>query len=162
MSSKKMIALAGALLVLAAGLALAQENKADKANQVQVRTRIQTPSGNQAQTQAQARAGARMRTPFVDQNGDGINDFYRDYDNDGVPNCQDPDWARPQDGTGFRGGQGAGRANAGIGAGNRRGFSGNPGFSHRSFRNGPCAIGISRPVCDGTRPKGRIARPGRG
>jgi len=162
MSTKKMIALTGTLLVLAAGLALAQENKAGEANKAQVKTQAQTQSGNQAQTQAQTRARARMRTQFVDQNGDGINDVYRDHDNDGVPNCQDPEWTRPQDGTGFKGGQGNGQGNAGIRAGNRKGSQGNPGFSNRSFRNGQSMTGVSRPGCDGTGPKGQNSRRGRG
>ncbi len=162
MSIKKTIALTGTLLVLAAGLSMAQEKKAGEPYGAQVRARVQSPSGNPAQTQAQAQSRARMRMQFVDQNGDGINDFYRDHDNDGVPNCQDPEWTRPRDGSGFRSGQGYGRASAAIRAGNPRGFSGNPGFSNRSFRNGPCAIGVSRPGCDGTGPKGQSTRRGRG
>jgi len=38
---------------------------------------------------------------FIDEDGDGINDLARDADNDGIPNCIDPDWVRPQDGTGY-------------------------------------------------------------
>jgi hypothetical protein len=158
MSAKRMIALTGALLVLATGLALAQEKKANEANKIQVKTQAQTPSGNQAQT----RARARVRTQFVDQNGDGINDVYRDHDNDGVPNCQDPEWTRPRDGSGYQGGQGNGQGNAGIKAGNRKGSPGNPGFSNRSFRNAPSVAGTSRPGCDGTGPKGKNTRRGRG
>ena len=37
---------------------------------------------------------------FIDENGDGINDNFRDHDGDGIPNHDDPDWVRPQDGTG--------------------------------------------------------------
>ena len=37
---------------------------------------------------------------FIDENGDGINDNFRDHDGDGIPNHEDPDWVRPQDGTG--------------------------------------------------------------
>lgn len=87
MSTRKILALAGLLLILGAGLSLAQaQTKAQEANKVQ--SKIAT----QAQT----------RTKFMDQNGDGINDLYRDHDNDGIPNCQDPDWTRPQDGTGYK------------------------------------------------------------
>jgi len=46
---------------------------------------------------------------FIDENGDGINDNFRDHDGDGIPNYQDPDWVRPQDGTGS--GNGHGRMN---------------------------------------------------
>jgi hypothetical protein len=44
-----------------------------------------------------------QRFGFIDENGDGINDLARDSDNDGIPNCIDPDWVRPQDGTGYMG-----------------------------------------------------------
>jgi len=37
---------------------------------------------------------------FTDGNGDGINDRARDSDGDGIFNGQDPDYVRPQDGTG--------------------------------------------------------------
>lgn len=39
---------------------------------------------------------------FVDENGDGINDNFRDHDGDGIPNHLDADWTRPQDGSGNR------------------------------------------------------------
>jgi hypothetical protein len=162
MSTKKIIALTGAILVLAAGLALAQEKKGDEANKVQVKNQAQTQSANQLQTQAQARARTRVRTQFIDQNGDGINDLYRDADNDGIPNCQDPDWTRPLDGTGYKGGKGTGQANAAIQAGNGKGFLGNQGFFNQSFRNAQPGSGICCPGCDGTGPKGKINRKGRG
>jgi len=160
MSTKRMIALTGAFLVLAAGLALAQEKKAEEANKSQVKTQAQTQVSNQEKVQT--RAKTRVRTQFIDQNGDGINDLYRDHDNDGVPNCQDPDWTRPQDGTGYKGGKGTGQANAMIQAGNRKGFLGNPGFSNQSFRNAQPGTGTCCPGCDGTGPKGKIVRKGRG
>ena len=61
------------------------------------------------QTPAPIQHGPR----FVDENGDGFNDLAPDSDGDGIPNGQDPDYVRPQDGTGtqqgFRGrGQGRG------------------------------------------------------
>jgi len=43
---------------------------------------------------------------FIDENGDGINDNFRDHDGDGIPNFEDPDWVRPKDGTGYKTGQG--------------------------------------------------------
>jgi len=48
----------------------------------------------------------QARLLFVDENGDGICDQLRDHDGDGIPNAQDPDWERPQDGNGFQNGKG--------------------------------------------------------
>ncbi len=53
---------------------------------------------------------------FVDLNGDGINDNAPDADGDGIPNGQDPDYVRAQDGTGSRNGAKAGTSlNTGTG-----------------------------------------------
>lgn len=57
--------------------------------------------GDDAETQPLTRKGILQRYGFIDENGDGINDLARDSDNDGVPNCIDPDWVRPQNGTGY-------------------------------------------------------------
>ncbi len=162
MSTKRIIALAGAVLVLTAGLALAQNQQSEEANKVQVKTQTQAQTTNQEKAQTQVQARTRVRTQFIDQNGDGINDLSRDADNDGVPNCQDPDWVAPQDGTGYKGGQGAGSGNPALQAGNRKGFLGNGGFSNRSFRNAQSGAGTCCPGCDGTGPKGKTVRKGRG
>ncbi len=37
---------------------------------------------------------------FVDENGDGFNDLAPDADGDGIPNGLDPDYVKPEDGTG--------------------------------------------------------------
>lgn len=37
---------------------------------------------------------------FVDEDGDGFNDLAPDADGDGIPNGLDPDYVRPEDGTG--------------------------------------------------------------
>ncbi len=37
---------------------------------------------------------------FIDEDGDGFNDLAPDADGDGIPNGQDPDYVRPEDGTG--------------------------------------------------------------
>ena len=114
----------------------------------------------QEQGKAQQRAGIRVqtRTLFVDENGDGICDFARDHDNDGIPNCQDPDWERPQDGSGYMNKNGNnsnssqfrnGNGNLGGNSWGRQDFGQNKG----SFGNG---------VCDGTGPKGKSNRGGRG
>src|SRR4030042_6899479 len=120
MSAKKALALAGLFVILGAGLALAQNQaQAGEANKVQTKSAFQN----------------RVRTMFMDQNGDGINDFQRDHDNDGIPNCQDPDWTRPEDGTGYKNkfGQGGSQSHSG----NHMGFSGGHAWSKHSFRGAP-------------------------
>ena len=37
---------------------------------------------------------------FIDEDGDGFNDNAPDADGDGIPNGQDPDYVKPEDGTG--------------------------------------------------------------
>jgi len=37
---------------------------------------------------------------YTDADGDGVNDRMSDADGDGIPNGQDPDYVRPQDGSG--------------------------------------------------------------
>ncbi len=107
---------------------------------------------------AQQNGGKKAGKGFVDLNGDGINDYAIDSDGDGIPNCLDPDYVRPMDGTGRKlmrgqaskfgkGGNGPanGTGNQGIGPkdGTGYGASGTPG------------------VCDGTGPKGKGKRAGR-
>ncbi|MDW7761210.1 MAG: hypothetical protein SCM96_11315 [Acidobacteriota bacterium] len=132
MSAKHIAAIAGLLLILGAGWAQAGE-----------------------QTKAQSRH--QVRNMFIDQNGDGINDFIRDHDNDGIPNCQDPDWNRPEDGTGYQNRHMKGSANQ---FGNRKGFQGSRQWNNSSFRNGQNGLGGG--ICDGTGPKGNGLRKGRG
>jgi len=142
MSTKKTLALAGMLLILGAGLVTAQEQtQAAEANKVQNKIATQT----------------RVRTMFMDQNGDGINDFQRDHDNDGIANCQDPDWTRPQDGIGYK--NQFAKKGPESQFGNRKGFSGGQAWSNSSFRNGQKSLGSG--VCDGTGPKGQAARKGK-
>ncbi|OGD20802.1 MAG: hypothetical protein A2Y69_05020 [Candidatus Aminicenantes bacterium RBG_13_59_9] len=140
MSTKKALALAGLLLIMGAGLTLAQEQK-------------QAEVGANNRVQANFKERALTRLQFQDQNGDGINDFQRDHDNDGIPNCQDPDWTRPGDGTGSKNRFGQGGSQSQFG--NRKGFSGGQDWSNSSFRNGQ--RGRGRGVCDGTGPN-RIGR----
>ena len=148
MSTKKLLTLAGLFLVLGSGLIMAQEQKQDgAANAVQNKVRVQT--------KAQPQVQERFR--FMDQNADGINDFQRDHDNDGIPNCQDPDWKKPEDGTGYKN-QSArnGQQNQ---AASRKGFGGGQNWSTSSFRNGLNGLGTG--ICDGTGPKGSGQRRGR-
>lgn len=149
MSTKKALAMVGWLLVLGSGLVMAQQkSEQGAANMVQNKVRVQTKA--QPMTQTRAR--------FMDQNGDGINDFQRDHDMDGIPNCQDPDWTRPGDGTGNQN-RFAQNGPQSQGAG-RRGIQGGQKWSNSSFRNGFKGLGSG--VCDGTGPKGSGQRRGRG
>jgi hypothetical protein len=142
MSIKKALALAGLFLILGAGFALAQgQAQAAEANKVQTKVSSQN----------------RVRTMFMDQDGDGINDFQRDHDNDGIPNCQDSDWTKPQDGTGYK--NQFGRKGPESQFGNRKGFQGGQEWSNSSFRKGQGGLGGG--VCDGTGPKGAGMRKGR-
>lgn len=143
MTIKKTLVLMGSLLILGTGLIVAAENP-------------QT----QAQNGVQERVGAkfRARALFVDENGDGICDFARDHDNDGIPNCQDPDWSRPQDGTGYMNRKGNNSSSNQLG--NRKGYQGGNSWSGQSFRQNQASFGSG--VCDSTGPKGRGYRGGRG
>jgi hypothetical protein len=147
MSAKKTLALVGWLLVLGWGLVMAQGQKQNgDAPMVKNRNRLET----------KARPQIQERFRFRDQNGDGINDFRQDHDSDGIPNCQDPDWERPEAGTGYK--YRNGKPDSEIGMINRREFRGVLGLSNSSFRNGLKGLGTG--VCDGTGPKGSGQRSG--
>jgi hypothetical protein len=148
MSTKKALAFAGWFLVFGSGLIMAQEkNQAGAANMVQNKVRVQT----------KAQPQVRERARFMDQNGDGINDFQRDHDGDGIPNCQDPDWTRPEDGTGSKNRFAQnGPQNQ---TDNRKGFQGGQDWSRSSFRNG--FKGQGGGACDGSGLKGSGQRRGR-
>jgi len=81
---------------------------------------------------------------FIDVDGDGICDRFQDADNDGIPNCQDSDWVRPQDGTGKKFGH-QGDTHTG-----RRGYG---------FRGNGSGTGNTTGVCDGTGSKGMRNQP---
>ncbi len=145
MSKKKVFALAGSILILGLGLSFGQE-KSRVRDRNEVRNEIAT----------QAKSQARNRVPFVDENGDGICDYYRDHDGDGIPNGQDPDWMRPEDGTGYKNRHGNKFSNQ-VQHGERL-FSGK-GWSKASFRRNFAQFG--RGVCDGLGPKGKAQKIGR-
>jgi len=148
MSIKKTLILVGWLLVLGSGLAMAQGQKqAADANMVQQRNRLETKARLQVQT----------RTWFRDQNGDGINDSQQDHDNDGIPNCQDPDWERPEDGTGYKNRNGQHGPQTQMA--NRQEFRCGLGLANSSFRHGLKGLGDG--ICDGTGPQGKGERQGR-
>jgi hypothetical protein len=132
-----MLTVAGSLLILGAGLAVAAEQS----------QAVQTEPGSRNRVESRR----QTRLMFVDENGDGICDLFRDHDNDGIPNRQDPDWDRPQDGSGFQNGNGQRQGQAHFNG--RNAFqNGDRGWSHRSFRNNRSGLGDG--VCDETGPKG--------
>lgn len=153
MSTRKALVLVGFFLILGSGLVMAQEQEEKPQGATNmIQNRVQA----QGETQSQVRT--RFRFQFMDQDGDGIDDRQRDHDNDGIPNCQDPDWTRPGDGTGYQnrfGQQGPQNQMS-----NRHGFLGEQDWSNASFRRG--FQGQGGGVCDGTGPKGNAQRKGRG
>ncbi len=91
---------------------------------------------------------------FIDEDGDGINDYARDDDGDGIPNGQDPDYQKPMDGTGnrFMYGKNGER-------GNRSTTTSTVVSSDFSnFYNWGGSYGTG--VCDGTGPHGKAQRGG--
>lgn len=105
MSAKKIIVLAGIILIMAAGTTFAGQNY------------------------------GKNRPFFIDENGDGICDLLRDSDMDGIPDCQDPDRVRPQDGTGKQ--NRFGKAQNGFRNGGGQGNA----WHRNSFRNQNCQLG---------------------
>ncbi len=139
---KKTFVLVGSLLILGVGFILAQEG-----SQAEVRN------------EEQKRLSYRFQVGpmFVDEDGDGICDFSRDHDNDGIPNCQDPDWTRPKDGTGYKN---MSRKNySSQQFKNRIGYNGGQGWNKASFRHDRANFG--RGICDGLGPKSGSNRYGR-
>ena len=124
---------------------------------------------------AQTRGHGYNVRGFVDNDGDGFNDLAPDADGDGIPNGQDPDYVRPQDGTGNQFGGRESLVNDGNSFRNwygqmHRWFYGNPGEGRGNGwgpgdgtgngGNGPgdgTGNGPGTGDCDGTGPHG----PGR-
>jgi hypothetical protein len=162
MSTKKAVALAGMLFILGAGLALAQtQTKAAETNMAQNRVNTQVQGQVQNRNLFQTRTSTTAGIMYNDENGDGICDVFRDHDNDGVPNCQDPDWQAPKDGTGYKTPARATAAGARLGAAGG-GFRGGNMLGNAAFRKGLGGRGLGTGVCDGTGPKGNLTRRGRG
>ncbi len=129
---KKITALAIGLLVLGFAFAAAQDKaqtQTQEKSQVKTQLEAQTKVQAKTQTKAQTKSEFRLRNGvgFIDENGDGINDLAKDADGDGIPNCQDPDWARPKDGTGY---QTQARKGAGDGT-----AAGNSGYAYQLARD---------------------------
>jgi hypothetical protein len=140
-------------LVLGFAFAAAQDQTAT-ASQEKARIKTGLKAGGEAQqnkVQAKPEFRHRNRIAFVDENGDGINDRAKDADGDGIPNGQDPDWVKPEDGTGYKEQNRAGRPDAaGMTQGPKAGKIVKSSFGKGSFRSGMAGAG----VCDGTGPKG--------
>ncbi len=137
---KKLLAITVGFLLVGLAFGQAQEKAQEKA---QAKTALEAQGATQQnKVQAKSEFRHRNRIAFIDENGDGINDLARDADGDGIPNGQDPDWVKPQDGTGHK-------AAHKIGKG--------------AFRTGLTAAGRASGtgVCDGTGPKGSAQRKGR-
>jgi len=117
------------------------------------------------QARVKAQSAFRHQFRFIDENGDGIADVLRDHDGDGIPNGQDPDWSRPQDGSGYQAPSRYGQGTDGAGrSGLQAGQISRTVFGKGSFRaglSGTASLGAGAGLCDGTGPKGRSVRRGR-
>ncbi|HUU04555.1 MAG TPA: hypothetical protein VMZ49_01630 [Patescibacteria group bacterium] len=96
-----------------------------------------------------------QRFGFIDENGDGINDLARDADNDGIPNCLDPDWVCPKDGSGYKNQYGYKHQNANI---QNRGGSSHFAYSYNYLWSNDGGGGNSTNVCNNTGPNGNQRR----
>ena len=139
----KVFVVLSAGLVLAAGFLAAGEGGQNQAR-----------SGQNLSNQALS----RMKVLFVDENGDGICDFALDHDGDGIPNRQDPDWTRPQDGTGLKAGRGYIGGGSGMTGKNQFRNLQNQGLNKQSFRSGGQSGGA---ICNGSGLRGQARRAGK-
>jgi len=58
-------------------------------------------AGANAQDNGPADGDGAAMCRFIDEDGDGFNDLAPDADGDGIPNGLDPDYVKPEDGTGM-------------------------------------------------------------
>jgi hypothetical protein len=156
---KKLLALMVGFLVLGFAFATAQDQTATGSQEkAQIKAGLKA-AGETQQNKAQMKSEFRHRNriAFVDENGDGINDRAKDADGDGIPNGQDPDWVKPEDGTGYKEQNRIGQSDAaGTTQGQKAGKMTKSGFGKGSFRTGlaGAARATGAGVCDGTGPKG--------
>ena len=143
MTIKKKFVMMGAIMILGASFIVAAENP-------------QTQEKNAVQKRVETRF--QVRTQFVDENGDGICDLVRDRDNDGIPNCQDPDQSRPEDGTGNKNRKGNNSSSNQLK--NRKGYHGGNTWNSQSSRQNRASFGNG--ICDGSGSKGKGSKGGRG
>ena len=102
-----------------------------------------------------------QRFGFIDEDGDGINDLARDADDDGIPNCLDPDWTRPEDGTGYQNRYGYKHQWANT---QNHGTSSHFNYSYNHLWNNNWNTANCTNVCTNTTPnanQGRNRKPGR-
>ena len=88
-------------------------------------------------------------------NGDGLNDNAFDADGDGIPNGQDPDFVRPEDGSGRQ--MKNGKSTQTKFGGNKYGpgnGTGNNGVGPQDGTGYGSGNGTGTGTCDGTGPKG--------
>lgn len=163
---KKMLALMVGFLVLGFAFAAAQDTTKEQSKaQEQVKAQLKAKGEvqqNKVQTKSEFRH--RVNRQFIDENGDGINDLAKDADGDGIPNGQDPDWVKPEDGTGYKEQNRVGRPDGTeMTQGQKSGKITKSNFGKGSFRTGTMAAGraTGTGVCDGTGPKGSAQRKGR-
>jgi hypothetical protein len=164
---RKLTALAVGFLLVGFVFATAQEKTQEKSQaNAQVKTQLEAKGEaqqNKVQTKSELRH--RNRVSFIDENGDGINDLAKDADGDGIPNGQDPDWTKPEDGTGYKEQNRVGQPAAEeMTQGQRSGKVVKSSFGKGSFRQGTMAAGrtTGTGACDGTGPKGTAKKKGRG
>lgn len=111
-----------------------------------------------AQTPAISDKELVQRYGFVDEDGDGINDLARDADNDGIPNCMDPDWVRPEEGNGYKHKHGyKHRSGNGVHNGGENNFN----YCYNYLWNHNWGGSQGTGVCDGSGPHGNTGRRGK-
>ena len=80
------------------------QNKEQKKKQLNQKAQVQKQQRTNRTVEEDMQGSTLQRssekTGFVDVDGDGVNDNTLDADGDGIPNGQDPDYVRPQDGSG--------------------------------------------------------------
>ena len=127
-----------------------------------------TPIGSSPQDgtgyQEQSKKGAGNAAEGAEAKAGYAYQLARDADGDGIPNGQDPDWVKPQDGTGLKAQHKNGQPDeAEMTKGQKAGKITKSSFGKGSFRSGTKAAGqmTGAGVCDGTGPKGTAKGKGR-
>ena len=116
---KKVLTVIGIALIVGAGFGFSYQN-------------TENQNGKKDQIKENQMAN---RFRFMDENGDGISDNYRDFDGDGIPNCQDPDWNRPYNGQGYQKGDRGNMNMQNRGSNQNGGQGANKFWNKNQFRN---------------------------